>query len=244
MAEIISFLSPSDLMTQTPKFYVQVVLWMAIIWVIFSNINLPFDFIASKPSQYGTTKLVRRIQGVFAELSIIGIAFIFLSITLTQIAGDKLTEPYAKYKQEQKQQDAIQKLQEKIAAQEQNAAMPDSILKRAELYRKAKALEAAKNDYRNCRRKYSKQACLDLLEKEAGEKPVKDEYEYEYMRCTTAYSEEECSKLWGGRELQKNCNKKYDNSLISQQECIRNMLALSEMQNAKSGKVEPLNKLQ
>ena len=70
----------------TPSYWFEFILSIILIWIFFKIFTGMFGFMAPKAQQYGTTKSVRRIQGVIAELAIIGL---FFGIFITGAAMSK-----------------------------------------------------------------------------------------------------------------------------------------------------------
>ena len=82
---VLGSLVPSDFAAQDARFYFNVVIGMVFFWVIVKLTGLSFSFMLPHGQRFGTTKLVRRIQGAVAEVIlfavIFGAGFAFLALT-------------------------------------------------------------------------------------------------------------------------------------------------------------------
>ncbi len=65
-----------DIGVKDAAFWFKFLLGIVLFWLLFRFLGLAFGFMAPKAQQFGTTKLVRRFQGLCAELAVF--AFFFL----------------------------------------------------------------------------------------------------------------------------------------------------------------------
>jgi hypothetical protein len=77
---LLSFLMPDFGSTTIDQIF-RFLLTLVLFWLIFRGFGVAFGFLAPKAQQFSTTKLVRRLQGVVAELAVLaGLFFITVGL--------------------------------------------------------------------------------------------------------------------------------------------------------------------
>jgi hypothetical protein len=120
LGSLISFMTPSfgsATIDQLFRFLISLVLF----WFIFRGLGLAFGFLAPKAQQFATTKLLRRVQGVVAEIALLAALF-FITVGLAALwvpwqrtpSGKARVEETERYeRQRQAAEDNIRKEKQK-----------------------------------------------------------------------------------------------------------------------------------